>query len=466
MITTEHQYRITKDRFDRFDRTLAKLKEERAQGPLQQARVDAVVAQLKRLRAELDEYSALKSGRIAQIEADTLLDLPVALIKARIARGLSQSALAELIGVMPQQVQRWEAERYRKVAFERLSQIAQALNVSVSERIDLSRGAPVPLRAIRRSLQQLGFAKGMIDDRILPHDMSEGDDLSLPDEVDARIGLLLGIGSRDLAAGKAALGTSQLRFKLPASANQMKTRAYSHYVEALCRIAAKTLVAPTSQLPIKWQDMRKLLFPDGTVNFRTALNSTWKAGVAVVPLSDPIAFHGACWREGGKTVAVLKQGSKEEARWLLDLVHELYHAASEPLSRDFAIVEEDETSSARRESVDERRAQRFAAEVVTNGRTQELTDRIAQLASNQGPRLKSATRAVAKETGLPAGVLANLLAHRLAESGMNWWPVAANLQPSGGEPWKTARACLFENADLSRASRVERSFLMQALETN
>src|SRR5207248_456851 len=128
------------------------------------------------------------------------------------------------------------------------------------------------------------------------------------------------------------------------------------------------------------------------------------AGVAVVPLSDPIAFHGACWRKGGKTVAVLKQGSKEEARWLLDLVHELYHAASEPLSRDFAIVEKDETSSARRESVDERRAQRFAAEVVTNGRTQELTDRIAQLASNQGPRLKSATRAVAKETGLPAGV--------------------------------------------------------------
>jgi hypothetical protein len=277
--------------------------------------------------------------------------------------------------------------------------------------------------------------------------------------------LLLGMGSRDLTAGEAALATSQLRFKLPASANQTKTRAYSHYVEALCGIAAKTLVASTSELPIRWQEMRKLLFPDGTVNLRAALNSTWKAGIAVVPLTDPIAFHGACWREGGRTVAVLKQGSKEEARWLLDLVHELYHAASEPLGHDFAIVEEDETSDARRASVEERRAQRFAAEVVTNGRTQELTDRIAHLAANDGPRLNSATRAVAEETGLPVGVLANLLAHRLSESGINWWPVAANLQPLGGEPWKTVRACLFENADMTRASRVERSFLMQALET-
>jgi transcriptional regulator with XRE-family HTH domain len=465
MITTEHQYRITKDRFDRFDRTLKKLKGEPARNPLQQARIDAVASQMTRLRTELDEYGALKSGRVAQIEADTLLDLPVALIKARIARGLSQSALAELIGVLPQQVQRWEGERYRKVAFERLSQIAQALNVSVSERIDLSRAAPIPLRAIRRSLQQIGFAKETIDERIFPRDLPGDEDLSLADEVDARIELLLGIGSRDLAAGRATLGTSQLRFKLPASANQMKTRAYSHYVEALCRISAKTSINLTSELPIEWQDMRNFLFPDGIVNFRTALNSAWKAGIAVVPLSDPIAFHGACWREGGKTVAVLKQSSKEEARWLLDLVHELYHAASEPPGRDFAIVEEDETSITRRESIDERRAQRFAAEVITNGRTQELTDRIAQLASNQGPRLKSATRAVADETGLPVGVLANLLAHRLAEGGMNWWPVAANLQPSGGEPWKTVRACLFENADLSRASRVERSFLMQALET-
>jgi transcriptional regulator with XRE-family HTH domain/Zn-dependent peptidase ImmA (M78 family) len=466
MITTDHQYRITKDRFDRFDRTLAKLKERRESAPLQRARVEALTSQVKKLRAELDDYRELKSGRIKHIEADTLLDLPIALIKARVARGLSQSALAELIGVVPQQVQRWETERYRKVAFDRLSQIAQALNVSVSERVDLSAAAPVPMRAIRRSLQQIGFAKATIDDRIVPNDLPDNDEFSLSDEIDARINLMLGVGSRDLAAGKAALAMSQLRFKLPASASQTKTRAYSHYVEALCRIAAKVVVAPASPLPVRWQEMRKILFPNGSVDFRTALNATWKAGIAVVPLSDPIAFHGACWRENGRTVAVLKQTSKEEARWLLDLVHELYHAASEPLSRDFAIVEDDETSVTRRESIDERRAQRFAAEVVTNGRTEELTNRVAELASNQGPRLKSATRTVAEESGVPVGVLANLLAHRLADSNMNWWPVAANLQPSDGEPWKVARSCFFGNADLTRTSRVERSFLIQALETH
>ena len=465
MITTEHQYRITKDRFNRFERTFGKLKAERELGPAERARLDAINVQMQRLLAEMNEYSELKSGHITHIVAETLLDLPIALIKARIARGLSQSALAELVGVAPQQVQRWEADRYRKVAFERLSHIARALNVSVSERIDLSAVAPVSLRAIRQSLQQIGFTREIIEDRILPHASSDEDDFLLSDEVDARIDLLLGVGSRALAAGEANLGTSQLRFKLPASASQARTRAYSHYVESLCRLVAKTSTTLTSPLPKQWQDMRKFLFSRGSIDFKTALNAAWRAGVAVVPLNDSIAFHGACWRERGQTVAVLKQNSKEEARWLLDLVHELYHAASEPLDRDFAIVEDDETSSKRRESVDERRAQRFAAEVITDGRTQELTDRIVQIASNQGPRLKSATRTVAEESGLPIGVLANLLAYRLAESGINWWPVAAKLQPLGDEPWKTARACLFQHADLARLSRVEQSFLMQALET-
>jgi len=208
-----------------------------------------------------------------------LLDLPVALIKARIARGLSQSALAELLGVSPQQVQRWETERYRKVAFERLSQIARALNVSVSERIDLSAAGPVTLRVIRQSLQRIGFTKQTIEDRILPHTYPDDEDLSLSDEVDARISLLLGTGSQSLASGNAPLVASQLRFKLPASASQTKTRAYSCYVEAVCRVASKTSIPPASPLPVTWQAMRELLFPDGIVSFKSALNAAWKAGV-------------------------------------------------------------------------------------------------------------------------------------------------------------------------------------------
>ncbi|WP_431205531.1 helix-turn-helix domain-containing protein [Bradyrhizobium betae] len=465
MIATDHQYRTTRDRLERFTQTLAKLKSGSEHDLLHQARVNAILAQTERLKAELNEYDDLRSGNVTQIDASSLLDLPVALIKARIARGLSQSALAELVGVAPQQIQRWESGAYRKVAFETLSQIATALNVTVSERIDLSRAAPVPLKGIRRSLQKLGFPSEVVDSRIFPSS-AVGEDISLYDELDGRIGLLLGIGVRDLAAGRASLQTSQLRFKLPASASQTRTRAYSQYVEALCRIVAKTSVTSPSALPISWQEMSILLFPSRQASLESALRAAWSAGIAVVPLADAIAFHGACWREKSRTVVVLKQSSKEESRWLLDLIHELYHAASEPLDKEFAILEEEETSDARRKSIDERRAQRFATEVITGGRTQELTDRIAQLAANQGPRLKSATQAVAKESGVPVGVLANILAHRLAESGVNWWAVAANLQSSSGEPWKIVRRIFFERADLSRLSRLERAFLLQALETS
>lgn len=59
-----------------------------------------------------------------------LSDIGSQLIAARIARGLSQRELGDLIGVHQQQIARWEKEHYGCVSLGRLSRVADALGVA------------------------------------------------------------------------------------------------------------------------------------------------------------------------------------------------------------------------------------------------------------------------------------------------------------------------------------------------
>lgn len=82
---------------------------------------------IARLRAEIDEYEALKAGDTSIIHARSLSELPRALIQTRIVRKLTQKALAEKLGVKEQQIQRWEQRDYENVGFECLLNVAEAL---------------------------------------------------------------------------------------------------------------------------------------------------------------------------------------------------------------------------------------------------------------------------------------------------------------------------------------------------
>src|SRR4051794_40291341 len=114
MIGNEREYRVTQAAIRRFEEALDGLEEGRAERHplLQQALRDSVEGELYVLREQVAEYDALRSGRIAVIEVDSLTELPTALIRARIATGLTQKALAARLGMREQQIQRYEATRY------------------------------------------------------------------------------------------------------------------------------------------------------------------------------------------------------------------------------------------------------------------------------------------------------------------------------------------------------------------
>jgi HTH-type transcriptional regulator/antitoxin HigA len=135
MISNEVQYRATIGHLHQFEQALANLEARRPVGErtkLDQLEIEAVAAQASDLRAEVAEYEQLRSGHVATLEGAALAELPVLLIKARVARGWTQRQLADALGIAEQQVQRYEASGYRSASLARICDVAEALQVSIT----------------------------------------------------------------------------------------------------------------------------------------------------------------------------------------------------------------------------------------------------------------------------------------------------------------------------------------------
>ena len=141
MITNEKQYRSTRTEAERLRAALNALKDPAAPSDvhplLQAAQRSGLVSQLEELDGELSEYEQLRAGEITILEAAGLEELPDILIRARIARGMSQRDLAEFLGLKEQQIQRYEADRYRSASLERLGEVSDALGIKLNERAEL-----------------------------------------------------------------------------------------------------------------------------------------------------------------------------------------------------------------------------------------------------------------------------------------------------------------------------------------
>ena len=467
MISTDHQLSVAKEWLAKFEHNIEVLKKSAATDPIAAFQLKSARSSAEDLEEEIAEYNALVAGKVRDFEVATLEDLPLVLVKARIARRLSQSDLAEMLGVKPQQVQRWESQGYEKAAFSTLARIASVLRVSLPARVELhGDDAPVPISKLKRQLVKTGMPQEVVERRLFPHGLDAIFDVVKFDEIEARLERLFGWSAAALREGTAEYPRSELAFKLPASAAQERTRAYAAYVSGLCRLVADAM-PPAERFTTNWQTTRQELFPDGEVELAQAIEVCWTRSIAVVPLQDAVAFDGAFWTEEGKTVIVLACSSDEESRWLLALLHELFHQAANPDAHGLAAIALDETSAARRQSVEERRAHMYAALAATNGRYDPLTTEVVSRARGKVPGLKSATVEVARAAGVPLGVLANLLAWRLQEEeGTNWWPTAKGLQDGRNEGPAIVRRAFAKHFPIDALPRMERDMVVQALEAD
>ena len=139
MIANERQYRISSTAVREFEEALANLDAVEAHRPpeMRQLMREAIESQIEELRDDLAAYEALRDGSVTVMELASLVELPEALIRARIAVGLTQKGLAERLGLKEQQIQRYESTQYAGVSLQRVQEVADALGLTIQERITL-----------------------------------------------------------------------------------------------------------------------------------------------------------------------------------------------------------------------------------------------------------------------------------------------------------------------------------------
>jgi HTH-type transcriptional regulator/antitoxin HigA len=139
VIRNDKEYRHSKERLSELEAELRGLSSRRSAewGEVAPAVIDALRMQIEDIEREISEYEDLKEGRLLSFGADHLDSLGELIIKARIARGLTQAELGELLGMTQQQVQRYERDGWQKISLWRLAEIADALGLHLSVRARL-----------------------------------------------------------------------------------------------------------------------------------------------------------------------------------------------------------------------------------------------------------------------------------------------------------------------------------------
>jgi hypothetical protein len=266
----------------------------------------------------------------------------------------------------------------------------------------------------------------------------------------------LSSGSLELDPGIVA----HTRFKMPMTAYTV----YVHYLALLLIQATPNVIA--KPIPSSWRHVRAQILADfGDLNLLSIVRYVWDLGVLILPLKDSGQFHGATWRVRGRNVIVIKQQTQWEARWIIDLLHELWHAAQKPELSEHGVVEDEPPYSDELQLMEEQTATDFAADVVFQGRSDDLAEECAVVSNQRMEWLKSAVQTVAAKHNVRVDLLANYLAYRLSLEDQDWWGTAAKLQTTKVNPWQEVRDFLVGNLKWESLNEGDRDLLSQALET-
>ena len=123
MIRNDKEYKHSKEQLSELEAELHKLSSLRrstGRDEVASAVIDALRMQKEDLERGISEYEDLKEGRLLSFGAEDLDSLGELVTKARIARGLTQAELGELLGMTQQQVQRYERDGWQKISLWRL----------------------------------------------------------------------------------------------------------------------------------------------------------------------------------------------------------------------------------------------------------------------------------------------------------------------------------------------------------
>lgn len=399
-------------------------------------------------------------------------DIGSRLRELRQSKNLTSKEVAERAGITPQSLSRIE-KGHHDVVFTTLRKILAAMGCTLQD-LAAVQFVPTSINSLLKRVESAGIRRDWLLERILPDELLHGYDVKIQkNEIINQLAILIAkifrwspeevLGNNPLVINVELL--PDMKFKKQARSKVKEVHAYTFYAYYISSLVSQAIDhIETRDLPEDPDQMRKEILSDyGPLNFENTLRYTWDHGVPVIPLHDPGAFHGACWKISERKVIVLKQLTKFQGRWLFDLVHEIGHVIRN-LDAVGSILEEDEITPFDDELV-ESEANDFASDLLFSGRAEALAELAADRAQGKVENLKSAVIQIASEERFPLDLFANYLAFRLyAANNINWWGTANNLQISEPSPFEIARKVFHEKVDLEQLDGDDRNMLLRAIE--
>lgn len=145
MILNEIEYQNTKDRIEGFKRALIIL--DNPDHPLKQNNLvlwqlnkDALMSMIDDFTSQIEEYEQLinhPENHQISFEIDSIENLPLVLIKARIASQISQKELALKLGISETLLKKYEDRQYESANLSQLLEVSRVLGIALKQKTTL-----------------------------------------------------------------------------------------------------------------------------------------------------------------------------------------------------------------------------------------------------------------------------------------------------------------------------------------
>lgn len=418
------------------------------------------------------------SKHIASLAEEQAKLVGIKLKKLREKKGLKSFELAERAGITPQTISRIEQGR-TDVSFGNLRRILAAMGCTLkdlaNQELEMENLKKDYTFLIKR-LNKAGIDNNLLTKKIIPNRILQ----ALNQHVESQPELLLNEAVSYVSniygwSPSDIWGTTNLilknepfsaaYFKTASNANINQIRAYSHYAYYLARIIQKAVSPVPKDYPSDIDEFKsELIRKYNAFDLQSILSYIWDIGICVLPLNDSGIFHGASWNIEGKHVIVLKQNTKSHARWIFDLLHELYHVFAHLDKNNSSVIETEELSPfSNSGSIEEQEANSFASQAIFGNRAEELAERCVESANWKLENLKKAVSKISKTENIGEDFLSNYIAFRLGLQGQNWWSTAFKMQVIDPDPFDITASFLKDKVNMKNLNPIDYNLLTTAL---
>lgn len=423
---------------------------------------------------EFGKYLAEKSE-----EQSRLIGVKVKRLREK--KGINSKELAERAGITPQTISRIE-QGHTDVSFVTLRKILAALGYSLKDLANQEtelemESAQKSFNILLKRLNYAGVDSNLLIRRIIPtrlqvalNSYKSNPPQLLLDEAVSYVSTIYGWTNNEIWSSPNLMvkpePAAMAFFKKPTNANENQVKAYSHYAYYLSKVVLKAFplknkrVYPESIEEFKIQYFKK----NQDLDLLALLDFVWDLGICILPLNDSGVFHGASWNIDGRHVIVLKQNTQSHARWIFDLLHELYHVFAHLDQANTSVIEVEELSPfSNNESIEELEANSFANQVIFGNRAEELADQCVAIAKWNIKNLSKAVIQVAKKEKIREDFLSNYIAFRLTSQGENWWGSAKKMQLTEPNPFTISTDLLKNKIQMQKLCPMDFNLLSAAL---